>query len=170
MMKKRLIACIAAALLVGGVLAGCGSSAETDTNDAEVSSEIVVSETVSSEETSEAPEESGMTLEDYVNSSDWQEQQKAMNEQIKSQGMSMEITAVKNDMTLTMKFLDQQDITDEIKEMLQSEAFLAQFETLVNEQIIPSMEQLTSVGVVNPTVTIRMVNADDSEIFSKTVE
>ena len=170
-MKKKIVVALLAALMVGGVMAGCGSNADTEpaADSTVAASEVASSEDASSEAEASEAEEIGFTLEDYVNSSDWQDQQKEMNESLKAQGMSIEMTAVKNDLTMTMNFLTQMPITDEVKEQLQSEEFMGQFEKLIKEELIPGMEKMDSAGLKDPTVTIRLINADGSEIFAQTI-
>ncbi len=101
------------------------------------------------------------TMQDYVNSSEVQEQIASVKEEVESAGMQIEVKGEGNKF-IYVYTLDINDVPDEVASQLES-SLTAQASTF--EELAEALKQ--EVQVDNPVVVVQYVDSDGKEIYSQ---
>ncbi len=101
------------------------------------------------------------TMQDYVNSSEVQEQIASVKEEVESAGMQIEVKGEGNKF-IYVYTLDINDVPDEVASQLES-GLTAQASTF--EELAEALKQ--EVQVDNPVVVVQYVDSDGKEIYSQ---
>ncbi len=150
----------------GDVSVETSSEAEKASDEAPASSEVA---TESSEEASSEEAEAAMTLEDWINTDEAAATADAVNAQLESSGLKVAFTASGDELCMEYTFLEQVDFGN-----ASAEEISASFEENIAPVLATSAETMAEAfseqyGIIIEDVRVRIFNADETELFNKTL-
>ena len=159
---KKILAALSTFLLVAS-LVSCGDSGKPSSSADAGSGTTAVSSpaaTTSSKATDSTKKFS--SVKDYVESPDVQKELEAANQTVEAMGMTLKVTGDTSKMVYTYTYKQQLQVNDEVKNTLKTmlDGQKATFTAIAN--VLKSV-----VDVDNPSVVLRYLNADGTEILSQ---